>query len=293
MRRLLIVGCGDVGLRLLPRLRGRYRLYVLTRSDERLAMLRGCGTTPILGDLDRPDSLAPLAGLVNDVLHLAPPPGNGDADARTANLIRTLGSGGSLPQRFVYLSTSGVYGDCAGALVPEHAPLRPQSARARRRVDAERRLRAWGRRSGVRVSILRVPGIYAADRLPLQRLRAGTAALRAEEDVFTNHIHAEDLAGIVLDALARGRAQRAYNASDASAMKMGDYFDLVSQAFGLPAPPRVSMEEAQRTLPPALLSFMRESRRLDNRRLLRELRTRLRYPSVIEGVAAARAAATA
>jgi len=293
MRRLLIVGCGDVGLRLLPRLRRRYRLYVLTRSDERLAMLRGCGATPILGDLDRPDSLARLAGLADDVLHLAPPPGNGDADVRTANLIRTLGTGWSLPQRFVYLSTSGVYGDCEGALVAEHAPLRPQSARARRRVDAECRLRAWGRRSGVRVSILRVPGIYAADRLPLQRLRAGTAALRAEEDVYTNHIHADDLAGIVLDALARGRGQRAYNASDASAMKMGEYFDLVAQMFGLPPPPRVSIEEAARTLSPALLSFMRESRRLDNRRLLRELRTRLRYPSVREGVAAARAAAAA
>jgi len=290
MRRLLIVGCGDVGSRLLPRLRERYRLYVLTRSGERLAMLREHGATPILGDLDRARSLERLAGLAQDVLHLAPPPGHGDADARTANLIRTLGKGGSLPQRFVYLSTSGVYGDCGGAVVREHAALRPQSERALRRVDAERRLRAWGRRTGVRVSILRVPGIYAADRLPLARLRAGTAALRSEEDVYTNHIHAEDLAGIVLQALARGRGLRAYNASDASGMKMGQYFDLVADAFELPRPPRVSLEEAGRTLSPALLSFMRESRRLDNRRMLRELRVRLRYPSVQEGVAAARRA---
>lgn len=291
MRRLLIVGCGDVGTRLLPRLAERCRLYVLTRSDERRHTLRACGATPIVGDLDRPDTLARLTGLANDVLHLAPPPGNGDTDARTANLIRTLGKGGSLPQRFVYLSTSGVYGDCAGALVREHAPLRPQSDRACRRIDAERRLRAWGRRSGVRVSILRVPGIYAADRLPLQRLRAATAALEAEEDVYTNHIHADDLAAIVLDTLARGRSQRAYNASDASAMKLGEYFDLVAHAFGLPPPPRVSRQEAARTLSPVQLSFLRESRRLDNRRLLRELRTRLRYPSVREGIEAARVAA--
>lgn len=277
----------------MPRLAERCRLYVLTRSDERLHALRACGATPIVGDLDRPDTLARLTGLANDVLHLAPPPGNGDTDARTANLIRTLGKGGSLPQRFVYLSTSGVYGDCAGALVREHAPLRPQSDRARRRVDAERRLRAWGRRSGVRVSILRVPGIYAADRLPLQRLRAAAAALRAEEDVHTNHIHADDLVAIVLDTLARGRSQRAYNASDASAMKLGEYLDLVARAFGLPPPPRVSLQEAARTLSPAQLSFLRESRRLDNGRLLRELRTRLRYPSVREGVEAARAAAPA
>lgn len=293
MRRLLIVGCGDVGTRLLPRLAERCRLYVLTRSDERLHALRACGATPIVGDLDRGDTLARLTGLANDVLHLAPPPGNGDTDARTANLIRALGKGGSLPQRFVYLSTSGVYGDCAGALVREHAPLRPQSDRARRRVDAERRLRAWGRRSGVRVSILRVPGIYAADRLPLQRLRASSAALRAEEDVYTNHIHADDLAAIVLDTLARGRSQRAYNASDASAMKLGEYLDLVARAFGLPPPPRVSLQEAARTLSPVQLSFLRESRRLDNARLLRELRTRLRYPSVREGLEAARVAAPA
>jgi len=268
----------------------RYRLYVLTRSCERIALLRSCGATPILGDLDRAASLTRLAGLPDDVLHLAPPPGAGDVDLRTANLIRTLGTGGSLPQRFVYLSTSGVYGDCAGARVHEHTALRPQSERARRRVDAERRLRAWGRDSGVRISILRVPGIYAAERLPLERLRAGTPALRPEEDVFTNHIHADDLAGIVLDTLARGRPQRAYNASDASEMKMGEYFDLVADAFGLVRPRRISLEEAGRVMSPALLSFMRESRRLDNRRLTRELRVRLRYPSVREGVAAARRA---
>lgn len=288
MRRLLIVGCGDVGSRLLPRLRRRYRLYALTRSDERAARLRACGVTPIVGDLDREDSLVRLAGLPDDVLHFAPPPASGDADTRTANLIRTLGKGLSLPQRLVYLSTSGVYGDCSGALVGEQRALRPQSDRAQRRADAERRLRAWGRSSDVRVVILRVPGIYAAERLPLQRLRAGVPALRDEEDVYTSHVHADDLATIVFNALARGRGQRAYNASDASALKMGEYFDLVADAFGLPRAPRISRAQAQQALPAALLSFMRESRRLDNGRMARELRVRLRYPSVQEGIEAAR-----
>jgi len=290
MRRLLIVGCGDVGSRLLLRLRMRYRLYVLTRSGARIALLRSCGATPIFGDLDSAASLARLAGLPDDVLHLAPPPGKGDADPRIANLIRALGQGGSLPQRFVYLSTSGVYGDHAGARVHEHTRLKPQSERARRRVDAERRLRGWGRDSGVRVCILRVPGIYATERLPLERLRAGTPALCPDEDVYTNHIHADDLADIVLHALARGRAQRTYNASDTSEMKMGEYFDLVADAFALARPRRISLQEAGLELSPAQLSFMRESRRLDNRRMLRELRVRLRYPSVREGIAAARQA---
>lgn len=287
MRRLLIVGCGDLGLRMVPLLRGRYRLYALNRSPERHALLRARGITPLTGDLDDPDSLARLAGLPHDVLHFAPPPSGGERDARTANLIRALRKARSIPQRLVYISTSGVYGDCGGGVVEEHAPLRPQTDRARRRVDAERQLRAWGRASGVAVVILRVPGIYAADRLPLARLRAGTPALADAEDAYSNHIHAEDLARIVLAAAARGRSQRAYNACDGDWLKMGQYFDLVAERFGLQRPPRVSRQEAERQLPETLLTFLRESRRLDNQRLRRELRLRLRYPSVAAGVAAA------
>ena len=287
MRRLLIVGCGDVGLRLLPLLCGRFRLFALSRSPQRHALLRSLGVTPLAGDLDRPDSLARLAGLSHDIVHFAPPPGAGEHDMRTANLIRALRKARSIPQRLVYISTSGVYGDCSGALVGEHAPLRPQTDRARRRLDAERRLRAYGLGSGVAVVILRVPGIYAADRLPLERLRAGTPALAEGDDAYTNHVHAEDLARIVQAALARGRRQRAYNACDGHWIKTGAYFDLVAERFGLPRPPRVSREEAERRLPESSMSFLRESRRLDNRRLLRELRLRLHYPSVTAGVAAA------
>lgn len=293
MRRLLIVGCGRIGLRLVPLLTGRYRLYALARSREAAAVLRAHGITPLPGDLDDADSLARLAGVSHDVLHFAPPPNAGDHDARTENLIRALrqvtahGRPRSLPQRLVYISTSGVYGDCDGESVAEHRPLRPQTPRARRRADAERRLREWGCASGVSVVILRVPGIYADDRLPLERLRAGTPALLEPEDAYTNHIHEDDLARAVLAALARGRSQRAYNAADGAHMKMGDYFDLVAERFGLPRPPRISRAQAQGRVPEALLSFMRESRRLDNRRLRQELRLKLRYPSPAEGVAAA------
>ena len=287
MRRLLIVGCGDVGLRTVALLRGRYRLFALTRSGERHSLLCEMGVTPLTGDLDAAHSLSRLAGLPHDVLHFAPPPGAGPRDRRTGNLIRALQKARSIPQRLVYISTSGVYGDCGGGLVHEHARLRPQTERASRRADAERQLRDWGRRSGVAVVILRVPGIYAADRLPLQRLRAGTPALTGAEDPYTNHIHADDLARAVLAALVRGRGQRAYNASDDSMLRMGEYFDLVADAFHLPRPPRVSRQEAQGRIPEALLSFMGESRRLANRRLRRELRVRLRYPTVLQGLAAA------
>ena len=285
----MIIGCGDVGLRMARALRGRWRIYALTHSENRHALLRAEGIVPVTGDLDRPETLERLAGLAQDVVHFAPPPGSGTRDTRTANLIRALAKGGSLPQRLVYISTSGVYGDCGGAVVDETRRAKPSSDRARRRLDAERLLRAWGVEAGVHISILRVPGIYAAERLPLARLKAGTPALETELDPYTNHIHADDLTRTVMAALSRGRGGRAYNATDDSWMKMGDYFDLVADQFGLPHPPRISREAAEREIPESTLSFMRESRRLANHRMKKELRVRLRYPSIAQGVIAARA----
>ncbi len=287
MRRLLIIGCGDVALRAVPLLRPRYRIYALTRSPARVASLRAQGLVPVLGDLDDPATLDGLAGIAHDVLHCAPPPLHGSRDTRTAHLIAALAKAKSLPQHFVYISTSGVYGDCHGAWVDETRPLQPATARAQRRVDAERRLREWGRRSGVRICVLRAPGIYSEARLPLQRLRDGTPALRADEDAYTNHIHADDLARMAVAALSYGTPGRLYNASDDSVLKMGDYFDLVADRYGLPRPPRVSRAEAGQRIAPALLSFMSESRRLSNHRIKRELRLTLRYPTVREGIAAA------
>lgn len=299
MRRLLIVGCGDVGMRLIPLARGRYRVYALTRDAAQCAVLRAQGATPVFGDLDKPQSLTMLAGIAHDIVHLAPPPAQGVADTRTAHLIAALGKRKysrlhkdyqiSVPQHFVYISTSGVYGDCGGALVAETRPARPQTARAKRRVDAEQRLRVWGVRCGVAVSILRVPGIYAANRLPLARLRRGTPALRDEDDSYVNHVHADDLARMIMAALRRAAPGRAYNAADDTPQKMGEYFDLVADRYGLARAPRVSRAEAQRVIPENLLSFMSESRRLVNRRIKQELRFRLRYPDVQQGIAAAQA----
>ncbi len=287
MRRLLIIGCGDIALRAVPYLRDRYRIYALTHSREKTSLLRSRGVVPVAGDLDNTASLACLAGIAHDVLHCAPPPHLGTRDTRTGHLIAALAKGRSLPCQLVYISTSGVYGDCAGALVDETRVPCPLTARAQRRVDAERQLREWGRRSGVRVSILRAPGIYSEQRLPLGRLHAGTPALHAEEDSYSNHIHAADLARMAVAALRFAHSGRAYNASDDSLLKMGDYFDLVADRCGLPRPQRVSRAEAGLRLPSDVLSFMDESRRLSNRRIKRELRLSLRYPTVRDGLAAA------
>ena len=271
--------------RALPHLRERYRIFGLTHSRARMPLLRANGIMPIAGDLDDAPSLDGLAGIAHDVLHSAPPPQHGTRDTRTGHLIAALAKAKSLPQHLVYISTSGVYGDCAGEWVVETRAARPATARARRRVDAERQLREWGKRSGVRVSILRAPGIYSQQRLPLQRLRAGTPVLLTEEDSFSNHVHADDLARMAVAALRFGHAGRMYNASDDSALKMGDYFDLVADRCGLPRPPRLSRAEAAQRIPVNVLSFMNESRRLSNRRIKEELRFELRYPTVQDGIA--------
>lgn len=284
MKRILIVGSGDVARRALPWLLARFRVFALVRRAEQAAELRAAGAVPIVADLDDRRSLRRLAGLADAVLHFAPPPASGEVDARTRRLLAALGSARSLAQRLVYISTTGVYGDCRGAWVDETRPCRAQTARARRRVDAERRLRAFARRNRVRLALLRAPGIYAGDRLPLERLRRGDPVLSADEDVHTNHIHAEDLAHAACLALFRARGGRAFNVVDDTGLRMGDYFDLVADACGLPRPPRLGREELGRRLSALTLSFMSESRRLGNSRLKRELRMRLRYPTVSDGL---------
>ncbi len=286
MQRLLLIGCGDVLRRILPDLACHWRIYALVRQRD--PSLAASGVTQIVGDLDQPASLRRLTGLADAVLHSAPPPDTGTRDPRTRRLLTALRRG-SLPRRFVYISTSGVYGNCDGERVSEMRPVRPQTARAQRRVDAERVLRRFGRTSNCRVSILRAPGIYAADRLPLERLRKGLPVWRPEEDVYTNHIHAEDLGRACVTALARGRANRVYNACDDSDLPMGEWFDKLADAFDLPRPSRIGRKVSRGDTPPALspaqLSFMNESRRLDNRRLKRELGFRFRFPTVDTGIA--------
>ena len=292
---LLIVGCGDVGQRVLRLAQPAWRVLALCRSAQAVDTLRALGATPLMGDLDVPGSLARLASLADAVLHLAPPPGQGSSDTRTRSLLAAL-SRGVRPRQLVYVSTSGVYGDCGGERIDETRAIRPATDRARRRADAEARVRWFGRAMGVRVSVLRVPGIYALGRPggdPRDRLLRGAPVLVAPDDVYTNHIQADDLARVCVAALSRGAAQRIYHASDDTELKMADYFDLVARLCGMSAPPRITRAQAERQLGPMQLSFMSESRRLDNRRIKTELRVALRYPTVEQGLAQGSAPASA
>ena len=317
--RLLIVGCGDVGLRFLRQNQrliqaGRLRVFVLTSSATRIPALRALGAVPLLGNLDDAASLQCLRGLAERVLYLAPPPAHTAAatpqhryqkmslsgrffglnrqkhaentllDPRSLALQRSLRRGQE-PQQVVYASTSGVYGDCAGAWIDETQPLAPQTDRAARRVGAEG---IW-RGSGLPISILRIPGIYALDRqdgTPATRLQKGTPVLAAADDVYTNHIHADDLARACRLALWRGKPQRTYHVSDDSQLKMGDYFDLAADLLALPRPPRLARAALAQVLSPVQMSFLRESRRLRNTRIKTELGLRLTYPSPAAGLRA-------
>ena len=330
--RVLIVGCGDVGMRCVPLLQTRAHIFALTSHAGRCTELRAAGVTPLVGDLDARRSLTRLAGLAPTVLHLAPPQKTGDDDSRTRALLATLAARRSVarraasacavtpvgrlrrrllrglrntrapwpesetagivpdrgyrsaasraPVRIVYASTTGVYGDCGGAWIDETRPVRPANGRAKRRVSAERQLRLATARGRVVASIARIPGIYAGDRLPLARLDKRTPALVDADDVYTNHIHADDLAAILVRLATHGKPSRVIHASDDSSLKMGEYFDEVADAFGLARPPRITRAQAEQQIDSSLLSFMRESRRLVNRRLKEELRVKLRYPSV-------------
>lgn len=293
--RVLIIGCGDVGQRA-ARVLGsgrRAAVLALTSSPERCSELRAQGIRPLVGNLDDPRSLQRLAGLATRVLHLAPPPsveeGDWRRDVRTRALVRALAPR-SRPVTLVYGSTSGVYGDHQGRWVSEVTASQPRTPRAWRRVDAEASVHWLGRALGVRTTALRIPGIYAPDRVggtPRERLLRGTPVLQEADDVYTNHIHADDLARACVLALWRARSQRNVNVVDDTQLKMGDYFDLAADLYGLPRPPRIGRDVAGDQLPLVLLSFMSESRRLHNERMKRELRLKLRYPTVVEGLRAA------
>lgn len=364
-QRLLIIGCGDVGQRVVQQLHHGWQVIGVARSDETLQKIRTAGAMAM-----QADDAHRLARWATHILHAAPPASrDGEVTDRLTRgwlqaLARARGQRARMTSRpgrthrlgarsaaallavpapaaqarsqsqhapaprLVYLSTTGVYGDRGGAFTRETDTLQPLTDRARRRVDAERQVRfgihrpdgsnAGSRRaahphadsarpdsahqdsahvSGARhrrlqqpplpALVLRVPGIYAADRLPVERLRQQVPALVPADDVITNHIHADDLARIARTALLRGPRQRVINAVDDSQMTLGDYLDQVADRLGLPRPPRHSRAELTRTLSEVRMSFMRESRRLDTRRLKRELRVRLQWPTVAEFLARA------
>ncbi len=282
--RVLIVGCGYLGRRLAARLGAEGRSTLCTvRSEASRAALAEAGFDSLRADLDD-DDLPELPSAGARLFYLAPPPAPGDRETRIRGLLARL-EGVAAPRRIVYISTTGVYGDCAGGWVDERSAVDPAASRAQRRLDAERALHEWGERGGAFV-VLRVPGIYGPGRLPLERIRQGLPLVRPEEAPYTNRIHVDDLVSACIAAMERGRPGEVYNAADGHPSTMADYFCRIADLAGLPRPPLVGLAEAERVLSPGMLSYQRESRRISNRKLLHELGVELRYPTLESGLPA-------
>jgi nucleoside-diphosphate-sugar epimerase len=282
---VLIIGCGYIGRRLGSKLAARgIEAKGIVRSADSAAPLPALGIEPLVLDLLQ-DPLDALDTAAADIYHLAPPPGEGREDPLTARLIDVFAEQGQ-PRRLVYVGTTGVYGDCSGDWVEETRTPRPTVDRALRRGDAEERLRAWSAATGAELVILRVAGIYACDRLPLARIRSGQPVVSAEEAPWSNRIHAEDLADICIAAMERAPAGAVYNVCDGHPSTMTDYFLRIADAAGLEPPPQIPLAEAPGKVSAGMLSYLRESRRLSNRKLLDELGVRLRYPTLADGLAA-------
>jgi nucleoside-diphosphate-sugar epimerase len=284
---LLIVGYGDIGQRVAGLALAAVRpVSVLVRCSEKAAALKADGILAVFGDLD--DITAPVRELHpagTTILYTVPPPGGGEHDTRLRVFLGSI-EPGQEPAQIVYLSTTGVYGDQQGALVTEGTPTKATTSRARRRLDAENLLLSWGRNRGVKIVILRVSGIYGANRLPLNRLQEGAPVLRSEESPFSNRIHADDLARLCLTAADQGDDGEIINICDGETSTMTDYFNAVADAFALPRPPQVTMAQAKECMPPLLLSYFSESRRIDNRRMRERLGGELLYPDLASGLAA-------
>lgn len=280
----LIIGCGDIGQRTAKLWMAQHgAVGALVRSMERARPLGHLGITLIQGDLDEGASLAHLP-LKNTLLfYFAPPPNHGTTDPRLRNMLTAI-TPENRPTKIVYISTTGVYGDCQGAWATEDTPTHPRNERGMRRLDAEMALRHWQHGTNVPVVILRVPGIYGPGRLPIERIKQGLPVVREEEAPYSNRIHADDLARICIAAAQHGRAGQVYNVSDGNPSSMTDYFNKTADLLNLPRPPAVSMAEARLCLTPGMLSFLEESRRIDNCKMRKELSVELLYPTLDAGL---------
>jgi len=281
---VVIIGCGAVGTQLaIAYQQAGMTVTGLVRSNESLRSLQNKGIQALQVDLDKPFKFD-IEIKDAQFFHFAPPPASGTLDTRTSQLLKALRSASALPKRIVYISTTGVYGDCQGRWITEDEPVKPEVDRAKRRLDAETQLLDFGKDSGVEIIILRVAGIYGPGKLPLERLKKGAPVIRESESSYTNRIHLTDLVKIAMAAMTQGKNGQIYHACDGQPGTMTDYFKKVAHKAGLPSPPEISLAEGSEQLSAGMMSYMRESRRLSNEKTLNALNVTLIYPSLREGL---------
>ena len=281
---VLIAGCGAIGRRVAALLQAPgHLLTALVQSVASAVQLQTTGVAVWRMDLDAVSRDARRVDGFNEIYYFVPPPPQGEQDPRFRRFLQMLDEK-SPPRRIVTISTSAVYGDCHGKWITEAQPVNPSTARGHRRLDAERQLQAWAAHAGTEWIILRVAGIYGPGKLPLARLKKGTPVLREADSPYTNRIHVDDLAAVCVAAMTSEHANTIYNISDGHPGNMTDYFFSIADAAGLPRPPMVTREAAPQVLSPGMLSFLQDSRRIDNRKMLRELGVELKYPDLASGL---------
>ena len=280
--RVHIIGCGDIGRRTAALcLQAQQEVRAWVRSAGSLEACRELGLPCQLLDLDLRGQ-APVLEQSGRLLYTVPPPASGRVDSRIRAFLDRIDAGHV--ERFALISTTGVYGDCDGRWVDESTPINPVADRALRRADAEACLREWALKNGKEYLILRVPGIYAADRLPLKRIKSGAPVVRRADAPWTNRIHADDLAAVCLAALNSPVKNEIINVSDDAPSTLTDYFLAIAEYSGLPRPPEIGLEEARHSFSPGMLSYLAESRRIDNRKMKRLLNIELKYPGLQQGL---------
>lgn len=275
----LILGCGALGKKVAARaLAEGDQVLAVRRNDDSLS-----GIKSLTIDFDKEPPGYPQVPFADVVFVFFPPPPKGQQDFRSSHAIEMLNQWSHPPRRIVVLSTTAVYGDCNGEWIDENRHPNPQTDRGKRRLDAEQQWSRWATDKDCECVILRVAGIYGPDKLPRARLLRRDPMLSELNAPYSNRIHIDDLATICFAAASKGGSDT-YNVSDGQPTTMLDYFNNVADCLQLPRPPQISMKDAQQQLTAGMLSYLNESRRLNNKKMLQQLGVRLKYPDLKSGL---------
>lgn len=275
-KKLWIIGCGDIGRRV-ANLYQEQEIHAVVKSQSSALTCKNVNIKAVTLDLDSDYSITKSNFIDSDLFYFSPPQPDGKFDNRLQGFINKIEA---TPRRIVLISTTGVYGDSQGEWIDETTTLKPLVDRAYRRLSAEQALQGWAQQHDKEFMILRVPGIYAEDRLPLARLKKGLPVVNESEAGWTNRIHADDLAQACKEAMACQQANQIINVTDGHPSSMTDYFNQVADFTGLPRPPQISMVEAEQTLSEGMVSYLKESRRIRNDKMLALLNIKLKYPTL-------------
>ena len=279
-RGLLIIGCGYTGCELARRAHSQgIPVWGTTRSEARVETIQGSGAEPLIFEAGKTPLPEMLREKVDTVVDTVGPPWSGEPDS-TGLILEALEEFSI--SRFVYLSSTSVYGDCGGEWVDEDTPCTPTGPAGKRRVAVEELLQTHQNR--LPTIIARLPGIYGPGRSVLERIRTGRFRMVGEEGPFSNRIHVEDLASALWALCLRGRVGETYLLTDDEPQRLRVVSQYAADLLGVDLPAPLEMEYARETIPASSLSMLTDSKRLSNKKMKRELGIALRYPTYREGL---------